>query len=263
MKRLDITQMIGKVYGYLTVLGEGGYHTTTGGNKHRKLLCQCKCGNQVAITATKVNTGYTKSCGCFMVETSRKTMTTHGLSKTSEHKIWCMMKARCYNPSNKDYYNYGQRGILMDEKWRNSFEAFYSDMGPKPKGKYSIDRIDNSKGYFKENCRWATDKEQARNHTNNRLITYNGETKCLAEWAELYNMKYNYLKFLLNNDVPFEVAITRVPKEQKKKVINNSTGIIFETVVLAALSENIPSSTLANKLRGVRTNNTSFTYFEG
>lgn len=87
----------------------------------------------------------------------------HGLAHTTESQIWSAIKQRCYNPKTKYYPIYGGRGIVMCERWRTSFKAFYEDMGPRPSTKHSIDRIDNDKGYGPDNCRWATSVEQILN----------------------------------------------------------------------------------------------------
>jgi hypothetical protein len=92
------------------------------------------------------------------------------------------MKSRCLSKTHHAYDSYGGRGITICNEWLY-FTNFYNDMGDKPDG-MSLDRIDNEEGYFKDNCRWATMKEQERNRRNNRYITINGETKCLAYWLE-------------------------------------------------------------------------------
>jgi hypothetical protein len=118
------------------------------------------------------------------------------------------MKERCCNPSNKHYKDYGARGIAICDRWQTSFEAFLEDMGPKPTGKYTIERVDNSKGYSPENCIWATDKTQARNTRNNRCFTLNGETQCLSAWAEDYGIEYPILWSRIKRGWPIEKALT-------------------------------------------------------
>ena len=90
-------------------------------------------------------------------------LTKHGMSKSDEYKIWVGMKSRCFNKNNYCYLKYGGNGVTVCDDWKESFESFYRDMGPRPSKKHSIDRIDNSKGYNKDNCRWATATIQSRN----------------------------------------------------------------------------------------------------
>lgn len=106
----------------------------------------------------------------------------HGMSSTPIYGLWCAMKRRCENKNVAAYKDYGGRGIRVCERWQ-AFENFFADMGHKPEGK-SLDRIDNSKGYCKENCKWSTAKEQKRNARNLRYITAKGKTQSMGEWAE-------------------------------------------------------------------------------
>ena len=144
---------------------------------------------------------------------------------TSTYKTWTGMKYRCLNPKNTSYHRYGGAGITVCERWM-SFENFLSDMGERPAG-MSLDRIDNSKGYSPENCRWATNTEQQRNKSNNHRVTYNGITKTLAEWAEFVGMKQMKLVQRVLLGWAFEDAINDSLKINPKKVVmqsNNKTG---------------------------------------
>lgn len=111
---------------------------------------------------------------------------THGCSKTKIYRVFMAMHARCKNPNHISYPRYGAKGVTVCERWAK-FEQFIADMGMRKPGQ-SIDRVDNTKGYSPENCRWATVKEQANNHSNNRHLTVNGETKTLAQWGETVGM---------------------------------------------------------------------------
>ena len=121
----------------------------------------------------------------------------HGMSHTKIYKIWKGIIDRCCNPNGKYYDRYMGRGIVMCESWRNSFENFYKDMGDSPPN-CSIDRIDNNKGYCKENCRWATRIEQQRNRRTVIKLTFNNQTKTLPEWAELIGISNTTLWKRLN-----------------------------------------------------------------
>jgi len=172
--RPRVIDLPGQVFGRLTVLEFGGY------SKHNQARwkCQCVCGSIKLVASNNLRRGMTKSCGCVQNKWS------HGCSQNSEtYKTWESMKQRCYNKNHKHYRNYGGRGITVCKRWKDNFAAFLEDMGDRPP-KATIDRIDNSLGYSPENCRWATRKQQQRNRRTNRLLTCNGETHCLAEWAE-------------------------------------------------------------------------------
>lgn len=107
---------------------------------------------------------------------------------TKEYTAWQAMKDRCYNENNVNYHNYGGRGIKVCDRWKNSFENFLEDMGPKPSTKHSLDRQKGDQDYCRENCRWATAKEQGRNTRRNVILEFNGQSMTLPEWAEKINI---------------------------------------------------------------------------
>lgn len=121
--------------------------------------CLCDCGNFCTIQSQYLLAGDTKSCGCLFSEALIKRNTKHGRAYTQEYSHWKTIKQRCFNKNDPDYKNYGGRGITMQTNWVNDFQAFLSYVGEKPKDgkRYSIDRLDNSKGYEEGNIRWATD----------------------------------------------------------------------------------------------------------
>jgi len=150
---------------------------------------KCHCGNVFTARISAVKYGNNKGCGCLMLNGMPPK---HGHScnrkQTKEYQTWAGMKDRCYNPKAEKYDRYGGRGIKVCERWLLSFENFFADMGKAPSKSHSLDRFPNNDGdYEPGNCRWATIEEQARNRSNNILITINGETLCAAEWARRYN----------------------------------------------------------------------------
>lgn len=127
------------------------------------------------------------------------------------------MKRRCNDPNNKEYKNYGARGIKVCKKW-NKFKNFLKDMGEPPSSKHKIDRIDNNKGYYKSNCRWATQREQARNTRRNRLLTFKNKTQLMIEWSEEMNIQYKVLSDRINKlKWSVEKALTEPVRKQQKR----------------------------------------------
>lgn len=121
-----------------------------------------------------------------------KTKEFHGLSKHPLYGRYNHMLARCYNPRDAAYKNYGGRGITVCDRWRESFAAYVADMGECPAG-YSIDRIDNDGPYSPENCRWATRHEQNMNKRHQKPITHGGVTLPMKQWAERLGIDYSVL----------------------------------------------------------------------
>jgi hypothetical protein len=165
-----------------------------------------RTGNAGAICRSKLKKrGYvfcSKNCGSFK----------HGgyKNKTPEYSSWCAMKSRCNNPSHESYARYGGRGITYDSSWED-FTVFLADMGKKPDSKMELERIENNKNYYKENCRWATHKEQTRNRGGKRatrLYTFEGKTMCIADWAKEVGISPQSMQKRLNNNWPLEKAFS-------------------------------------------------------
>lgn len=174
MKRQNLT---GLQFGRLTVIALAPYT----GRKPR-WRCLCRCGEEVVVESSHLKDGHTQSCGCLYEET-RMGARKHGARRTPEHNTWCHIVQRCTDRNDTSFHNYGGRGIKVCERWRDSFEAFLADMGPRPSPQHSIDRKDNDGDYGPGNCRWATAAEQSRNRRQNRFIEHAGETLCLKDWA--------------------------------------------------------------------------------
>lgn len=139
--------------------------------------------------------------------------------KTPEYSSWCAMKSRCNCKGTTHYERYGGRGIGYDPLWED-FKVFLSDMGKKPDLKMELERIDNNKNYCKENCRWATRKEQTRNRGGKRatrLYTFEGKTMCIADWAKEVGISPQSMQKRLNNNWPLEKAFSKERHDAKGK----------------------------------------------
>jgi hypothetical protein len=151
---------------------------------------------------------------------------------TRIYSIWLNMKARCCNPNNPGYHNYGGRGIKICEEWHNSFQSFrkwafdngYTD-------NLTIDRINNNKGYFPENCRWISNLKQQSNRNNNIKISFKGKTKTISEWAREKNMSFNMLRHRLNSGINIEKAL-HLPHKDK---LHDITGKRFGRLIALRL----------------------------
>lgn len=170
-----------KTFGKLTIIGYVGL------NRYKKAIwkTKCVCGIEKDYLSSDLQSGRIVSCGLCAKRENGK-LRRLPMRGTPIYNKWRKIMDRCYNKNCKAYYNYGERGIYVCERWK-SFDLFFEDIGIPPKG-YSLDRIDNDGPYSPENCKWATSKEQANNTRSNVILEFNGETKTLSQWAEKYNM---------------------------------------------------------------------------
>ena len=204
---IDLT---GKKFGRLTII-----ERFANASHEAVWVCKCDCGKITHVRGTELRTGKTKSCGCFKVDRSTK----HRKCGTRLYNIWAGMKRRCSNPNEPAYDRYGGRGISVCEEWLQDFQSFYDwAMMNGYADDLTIDRKDNDKGYSPDNCRWATDKEQANNKRNNRLITFNGETHTIGEWASITGITSKAIERRLNRDKwDVEKALTTPLRATRRK----------------------------------------------
>lgn len=154
--------------------------------------CQCDCGNVKILKPHLLKTGHTKSCGCYRKSKKVCNNFKHGASDTKLFGVWTTMKNRCYNINQKNYANYGGRGITVCKEWRESYLAFqtWAITNGYREG-LMIDRIDNNGEYAPENCRWTTREVQNRNKRSNIQVTFNGRTMVLKDWAREQGISYS------------------------------------------------------------------------
>lgn len=186
--------------------------------------CTCDCGAKMNMPHDRWRREVYKSCGCYQKEAVASLLRTHGLSHTRAYSIWRGVIARCENIEDANYQKYGGRGITVCDAWRESFENFVGDMGLPPSCKHSIDRIDNNGHYEPENCRWATARQQSRNRRSNRLLTFNGETKCIAEWSESTGLSRTCIEMRLNKKLPIEEVLS--PAGRKRRIADRMSDVL-------------------------------------
>lgn len=146
--------------------------------KQARWLCKCDCGNEIIARSNHLRRGLVQSCKCLQKERASVANSTHNDSGTVEYNAYIRMKDRCNNPNNNNYRHYGARGIVVCERWLNSFENFLIDMGRRPIGR-SLDRINFNGPYSPDNCRWATSSQQVKNKHGH---TYD-QSLCSALWS--------------------------------------------------------------------------------
>lgn len=204
--------LIGRKSGKLTVI-DGPFNKD--GKSGKFWLCQCDCGKTLDhyIGSNRITKGKSQSCGCFMVERVKKSNTTHGLTKTRTYVSWRSMWQRCTDKSHKNYEYYKTRTPV--DRWK-SFELFLLDMGDRPLG-MSLERIDNSKSYSPENCRWATIRDQQLNRNVTIVVCVNEIEMSMKEACMTLGTNYNRAKARVRHGwLPMD-AITK-PKRWSRDV---------------------------------------------
>lgn len=188
---MDKKSIIGNRYGKWTVLSKNGDHH----------LCKCDCGTIRKVVTYNLTVEVTKSCGCASL--------IHGMRKSPEFIALREIKYRCNTPTAKAYKGYGGRGITVCKEWNESFLSFYNHIGPRPGPEYSVDRIDNNKGYQPGNVRWATRREQMNNRRGTVKIEFAGIIISQGDWARILGMKYKSLNAGLLLGIPIDYYVKK------------------------------------------------------
>lgn len=186
-----IKDISGRKFGRLTVIK---YAYTD--KRHTAIwLCKCDCGNIKEVRGDNLRNGTIQSCGCLQNDRRKEACIKHGQSRTKLYKVYHSMKGRCYNKNNREYHNYGGRGIVVCDEWLSSYETFYNwAINNNYQECLSIDRIDADGNYEPSNCRWTDMRTQQNNKRDNIYLTYNNKTQTLMQWANEMNLTYSCIR---------------------------------------------------------------------
>lgn len=211
----------------------------------RVVAALCDCGARRTLRLSELRGGRTRSCGCLKREVARASLAatsrTHGLHGRPGYGRWASMMVRCTDPTRRHYHRYGGRGITVCARWRD-VASYLADIGEPPSKSHTMDRIDNDGGYWcgraecpdcgpagrSCNVRWATAREQARNACRNRVITHNGQSRCITEWAEVTGIRYATLRTRLALGWPVERALTTPPEPRFRNRMARSSGVALD-----------------------------------
>lgn len=174
--------------------------------KKMRWIMRCVCGEMRNVSLINAERGGSRNCGCKRKKTLSNVMRKHGLVHTPTYNSWSNMKDRCNRKACKQWNDYGGRGIKYCAKWEN-FSIFLKDMGVKPNGT-TLGRIDNELGYFPENCRWETRKQQNTNKRNNRFIQFDGKRMTISQWSYSLGMRDSAVGKRLKRGWSIERALT-------------------------------------------------------
>lgn len=183
MPAKDCTNYSGRRFGRWTAIK---FVTTA------RWLCKCECGVERVVSLLSLKSGKSKSCGCIWREVMKSVHSTHGMYGHPSYRTWKNINARCGNKNHSDYHIYGGRGIVVCERWKNDFAAFYEDFGKTHPGPgWSIDRIDVNGNYEPGNVRWANAKQQAMNQRRTQVFNFNGREVNSRELGELLGVSHS------------------------------------------------------------------------
>lgn len=204
---------IGDMLGRWLIVGQAP--SRVAGKSQKQFIyfrCRCKCGVEREVIEGSLRSGRSRSCGCLARERSSQVNTIHGAAAgyamSPEYAVWRAIIARCENPKNKRFSDYGGRGIKIAAEWRRDFRRFLADVGPRPGPEYSIDRRDNDADYAPGNCRWATSRQQMVNRRNTRIIDTARGPRPLAELAKECGVPANTLRARLELGWSLSTAMT-------------------------------------------------------
>lgn len=224
MKRKNKDYLIGLRFGKLIILS-AEHKRDNSGYIRCMLQWKCDCGKVGESAAYQITGGKTRSCSCYRIQRTKESNTKHGQSYNPIYQVWAGMWGRCNNPNDKFYHNYGGRGINICDEWKESKVFFSWALKNGYVHGLELDRKNNDGDYCPDNCRFVTVKQNQRNKRNNRFIEFRGESKTVAEWCELMNMKYYVVLRRLNRGWSADLALTKSEKYVLKKADRISLGL--------------------------------------
>lgn len=208
-----LVDRVGHVYGRLKVTSRFECGPASKGQR-TKWNCECECGATKVATGHELANGDTTSCGCYQRESTVERNRRHGMTGTPTYRSWYAAKGRCHNPNNAKYASYGGAGIKMCDRWRESFDAFFEDMGARPEGT-TIDRLDQCKGYEPGNCRWATSEEQSRTRGTTKLYRWRGDWMTTRQISNLEGVAFNTLRKVVRNMKTIQSAVAETKAKKR------------------------------------------------
>lgn len=215
---MNAEDIVGTTFTNLTVTRYvgllGGKHTYD---------CSCSCGGTKRTDRAALKSGHTKSCGCYFKAVCWKNRVTHGdtvkngsRALSPEYMAWNSMKDRCTNKAHPSFHNYGGRGITVHPTWVSDFNQFLLDVGPRPSPSHSLDRKENNEGYVPGNVVWSTRKEQGNNRRTNVILTLDGMSKTMTQWAETTGISKNLIHDRLKRGWDVEKTLSTKPRGKSK-----------------------------------------------
>jgi hypothetical protein len=233
-----VQDMTGQVFGCWTVIGFSHRKQEETGTR-LYWLCKCSCGTERAVSGKTLRNGDSRSCGC-------AGNVKHGMSHSPEYTAWAAMIQRCENPKNPGFPNWGGRGIRVCSRWRKSFAAFLADVGSRPDPHFSLERINNERGYYPGNVKWQPRREQTRNTRRVHHLIFRGETHTTWEWAEILGIEQKVIRSRLEKGWPIERILSEPVNIRVTRQITwkGQTHTIKEWSALVG----IPCGVLAHRL---------------
>ena len=216
MRNRDLT---GQVFGRWTALSK----VQTPTREKSKWLCICSCGKEGVVLQNNLVSNISKSCGCRNLELVAKRNLKHGFGAEALAQVWRDIKKRCYNPNCRSYKDYGGRGIKLADCWHD-YEVFRAEVGPSPGKGYSLDRINNDGDYAPGNVRWATWEEQATNKRSSRVLTHQGLTMTVSQWARRLGVPKSRILYRLRQGHSTESALSPNKLPPSNQFISKSSA---------------------------------------